>query len=148
MTEQKQDDAGQTAETPPPPESSAGLDELRRENEELKAAARLRGARESMKRELERAGARSPELLFEVVTGELEFGSEGELINAAALAAKLRAKFPEQFRVQRPTASIDAGAGSGARHRQLTADMLSRMKPSEIAKLDWAEVRAVLAGEQ
>jgi hypothetical protein len=148
MTEQIQNDAGQPDETPAPPESSAGLDELRRENEELKAAARLRNARESMTTELERAGARSPELLFEAVTGELEFDTEGELLNAATLAAKLRAKFPEQFRVQRRAASIDAGAGSGARHRQLTADMLARMKPSEIAKLDWAEVRAVLAAEQ
>jgi hypothetical protein len=41
--------------------------------------------------------------------------------------------------------SIDAAAGSGQRRDVLTPEKLARMKPAEIARLDWAEVRGVLA---
>jgi hypothetical protein len=44
-----------------------------------------------------------------------------------------------------PVASIDAGAG-GRSGPQLTKETLAKMKPSEIAELDWADVKRTLSG--
>jgi hypothetical protein len=152
MNDDTQNDAGNSAAeqetvTPPTPESSAELDELRRENEELKQNMRLRTAREQMIAELKAAGARSPGLMFDSVTADVQYDDAGEPINIAALVANLKAKFPEQFGNDTPAGSIDAGAGSGARPNFLTPETLARMKPNEIAKLDWADVRSVLASQ-
>lgn len=149
MNDDTQNDAGteaaeQETVTPPTPESSAELDELRRENEELKQAARLRTAREQMTAELKTAGARSPGLMFDSVIADVQYDDAGEPLNIAALVANLKTKFPEQFG-NAASGSIDAGAGSGARPNFLTPETLARMKPNEIAKLDWAEVRSVLS---
>jgi hypothetical protein len=43
-----------------------------------------------------------------------------------------------------PVASIDAGAGA-ASGPQLTKETLAKMKPAEIAELDWGDVKRVLA---
>jgi len=136
--------SGPAAETADAPDNSvaAELETLRRENEELKTATRLRDARESLAAELERAGARSPELMFAAVMGELEFDDQGKVQNSAALISLLRRSYPEQFDDQVRTGSIDAGAGRGT--RMLTAGALARMTPAEIARLDWAEVRETL----
>ena len=122
--------------------AAAELESLRRENEELKSAGRLRDARESLAAELERAGARSPELMIASVMGELQFDDEGRVINSTALIGQLRRSYPEQFEDHVRIGSIDAGAGRGG--RMLTAEALSRMTPAEIARLDWAEVRETL----
>ena len=122
--------------------AAAELETLRRENEELKTATRLRDARESLAEELKRAGARSPELMFAAVMGELQFDNEGRVINSAPLISHLRRSYPEQFDDQVRTGSIDAGAGRGT--RMLTAEALARMTPAEIARLDWAEVKETL----
>ncbi|MBA2380237.1 MAG: hypothetical protein H0V76_11755 [Blastocatellia bacterium] len=53
-----------------------------------------------------------------------------------------------QYTAPPPPASIDAGAGSGRTPGYLTAESLSRMTAAEIAKLDWEEVRTVLANGQ
>jgi hypothetical protein len=148
MNDDTQNDAGNEAAeqetvTPPTPESSTELDELRRENEELKHNARLRTAREQMTTELKSAGARSPGLMFDSVTADVQYDDAGEPVNIAALVGNLKTKFPEQFG-NTPSGSIDAGAGSGARPNFLTPERLARMKPTEIAKLDWADVRSVL----
>lgn len=150
MNDDTQNDAGNEAAeqetvTPPTPESSAELDELRRENEELKQNARLHIARDLMTTELKTAGARSPGLMFDSVIADVQYDDAGEPTNVAALVANLKTKFPEQFGTGSASGSIDAGAGSGSRPIFLTPETLARMKPREIAKLDWAEVRSVLA---
>jgi hypothetical protein len=149
MNDDTQNDAGniaaeQETDTPPTPENSAELDELRRENEELKQAGRLRTARYRMTTELKTAGARSPDLMFDAAISEVQYDDAGEPVNVAALVAELKTKFPEQFGGGTASGSIDAGAGSGSRPSFLTPETLARMKPNEIAKLDWAEVRSVL----
>lgn len=127
------------------PESSAEVEQLRRENEELKQTARMNAARGLLTQELRNAGARSPELLFETIRREIQFDEGGEAQNAAALVADLRSKFPEQFGSNQTSASIDAAAGAGARPNFLTAEALAKMTPQEIARLDWNEVRSVLS---
>jgi hypothetical protein len=123
-------------------ESNAELDELRRENEALRSAAREKAASETITNELRSIGARSPELMFESIKANLQFDEAGVLLNTAAIVTDLKKRFPEQFG---SAISIDAAAGAGARPNFLTPEMLARMKPEEIAKLDWAEVRSVLA---
>ena len=134
-----------TTEQQQPPATAGGTDvaQLAAENAELKAAVRLAAAKEQIVASLGRAGARSPALLFDAAKGDLQFAEDGELANSAAIVERLTRDFPEQFGAERP-ASIDAGAGRVAAP-VLTRDALSRMSASEIAKLDWAEVRQVLS---
>lgn len=134
--------AGDEIQTEEAPEGIT-LNELQTENEQLKAAIRLRDARATVMDELKRAGARSPGLLFEAVTGDLQFDDEGKPANTAALVAKLKGAHPEQFGTEAPR-GIDGGAGV-IRKPALSKDALKRMKPAEIAELDWSEVRRVLA---
>jgi hypothetical protein len=146
--EHERDGDGQGPSSPPAAdttESAAELETLRQENEELRTAARLRDARDGVIAELAGAGARSPELLFSAVIGDLEFNDAGQPVNAAALIGHLKRSYPEQFGGGRAAPSIDAGAGSSRTPDQLTPETLARMKPAEIANLDWAEVRRVLA---
>jgi hypothetical protein len=125
-------------------ESNAEIERLRTENDELKNAMRMRDARATLMRELNTAGARSPELLFANVQGDIQFDDEGRPANLAAIAANLRQRFPEQFGAGQP-ASIDAGAGRLSQNNFLTRETLARMTPQEIAQLDWNDVRSVLA---
>jgi hypothetical protein len=125
------------------PESEV-LAQLQAENEQLKATIRLGEAHRQITGELARAGARSPELLFASVSDALQFADDGKLANGAALVQKLRDAHPEQFGTQIPVGSIDAGAGMVATP-QLTRDALRKMKPAEIAELDWNDVKRVLA---
>ena len=118
---------------------------LAAENEQLKTTIRLNAAHRQITGELKRAGARSPELLFDAVKDALQFAADGTLQNAAAVIGKLKASFPEQFGAEPLPESIDAGAGAAA-VPQLTKEALAKMKPAEIAELDWADVRRVLAG--
>ncbi|MEQ1922040.1 MAG: hypothetical protein ABL952_05990 [Pyrinomonadaceae bacterium] len=119
--------------------------ELAAENEQLKTTIRLNAAHRQITGELARAGARSPGLLFDAVKDGLQFAADGTLQNAAAVIGKLKTSFPEQFGAEPSPASIDAGAGAAA-VPALTKEALAKMKPAEIAELDWAEVRRVLAG--
>lgn len=119
------------------------LTQLREENARLKGEMRLGTAHRLITEDLKMAGARSPELMFSAVKAELQFGDDGTLLNAAALVNRLRTAFPEQFGSQ-PTISIDAGAGRQAAPR-LTREALARMKPAEVASLDWDLVKDVLA---
>ncbi len=122
----------------------ATLTELQAENEQLKATIRLDAAHRQITGELAAIGARSPELLFDAVKGELQFGDDGAVQNAAAIVGKLKTAFPEQFGPDQP-ASIDAGSGQTSAPR-LTRDVLQRMSAAEIAELDWNEVKRALAG--
>lgn len=125
-----------------PPEDAA-VTQLRAENEQLRTTIRLSAAHRQITGELRKAGARSPELLFDAVKGELQFDADGKVENAAALLRHVTSRFPEQFGADTP-ASIDGGAGIGG-GTTLTKEALAKMKPAEIAALDWADVRRVLA---
>jgi hypothetical protein len=125
-------------------ESNAEAEQLRAENETLKQTLRMRDARAALTTELKTAGARSPELLFESVQSQIQFDGEGVPANIAAIAANLKQKFPEQFGLDSP-GSIDAGAGRNDQNNYLTRDALAKMKPAEIARLDWNDVKQVLA---
>ena len=146
LTQQTTNDASQDSGTSTihvqPPATAGGTD-LATENANLKAAIRLRDAQAAVTNELRNSAARSPELLWDVVAGQVEFDDEGRPANVAAVVAGLTAKFPEQFGTYIPQ-SIDGGAGQTATPR-LTKEALRRMKPSEIAELDWADVRRVLS---
>ncbi len=120
------------------------LIQLRTENEKLKAAIRLGEAHRQITGELSAAGARSPGLLFASVRDELQYADDGKLANSAAIVAKLKADFPEQFGSDRVTESIDAGSGT-ATTDLLTRESLAKMKPAEIARLDWADVKRALS---
>jgi hypothetical protein len=124
-------------------DAAAELAALRAENAELKRTSQIGAARDAVTAALGRLGAASPGLLFEAAKADLQFGESGGLENLEALVAKLQRTFPEQF-AGGGSGSIDAGAG---RHSapQLTRELLGRMKPADIAKLDWSEVRRVLA---
>ena len=126
-------------------ETNAELDVLRQQNEELRIAARLRDARDHMKAELEKAGARSPDLLFESMQSALDFDAEGKTVNVAELVRGLRTRFPEQFVRETPTPSVNAGSGAVGSRVALTKEALAQMSPAEIAKLDWNAVREALA---
>jgi len=127
------------------PQENETLMRLQQENEQLRATIRLNEAHRQITGELARSGARSPELLFNSVRDALQFADDGTLQNAAAVVQKLRDAHPEQFGTHAPVGSIDAGAGI-APTPQLTRDALRTMKPSEIAALDWNDVKRVLAG--
>ena len=128
-------------ETPP---ADGALSELQAENEQLKATIRTAEAHRQITGELAKAGARSPDLLWDALKADLQFADDGTLQNAAALIQKLKTAHPEQFGTQMALPSIDAGAGITAAP-QLTRDALRTMTASEIADLDWNEVKRVLA---
>lgn len=125
------------------PSNADEIATLRAENEQLRATSREREANRQITEELTRSGARSPELLYRSIKADLQFADDGSLVNSNALIAKLKADNPEQFG-QAGIGSVDGGSGT-TRPNALTKATLARMKPDEIAKLDWAEVRAVLA---
>ena len=121
------------------------IEALIAENESLRRAARERDARDQISALLRSAGARSPELMFEAAKGDLQFADDGSLSNAEALIGQLRAKFPEQFGGFSPQPTIDGGSGSRQASATLTKETLARMKPADIARLNWADVRQVLS---
>jgi hypothetical protein len=124
------------------PFDSGEIETLRAENERLRDEARTRLARDTLLLALGQAGAREPELMFRAVRSDLQFGEDGSLANASALVGRLRREFPEAFGAK--SVSIDGGAG-GRSSNYLTKEMLGKMTPGEIAKLDWADVRRVLS---
>ncbi|MGH9945567.1 MAG: hypothetical protein ACRD6X_00020 [Pyrinomonadaceae bacterium] len=146
MNEEILQDAGNETDdyVPEVSESNAEAEQLRAEILQLKDAIRMRDAREAFTKELKAQGARSPELLFASVENQIQFDDEGKPANVAAVTANLKQRFPEQFGYDNP-ASIDAGAGRANQNDFLTRDSLAKMKPQEIARLDWNDVRQVLS---
>ncbi len=145
MKDELSHDAGsEAAETPQVPENNAEVETLRSENEQLKREIRSGRARAALARELTATGARSPELLIAAAEKEIQFDDDGEPVNIAAVVARLTQTYPAQFGSETP-ASIDAGAGRSNQNNFLTREALSKMKPEEIARLDWNEVRSVLS---
>lgn len=121
------------------------LDALRTENASLRQTVRVAAAKQVITAALERLDAASPELLFASAKDNLQFDEAGIPTNVEALVASLRRKYPEQFGSEPFSAgTIDAGAG-GSSPQRLTREALSRMTPTEIAGLDWNDVKRVLA---
>lgn len=116
------------------------------ENETLRAAARVDAARRQITSDLARAGARSPNLLFEAIKNDLHFAADENIENKNAVIEDLRTRFPEQFGT-RDIGSVDGGAGRGS-SPQLTVEALAKMSANEIAALDWNEVKNVLSGRR
>lgn len=124
-------------QTPEPDETAA----LRLENQRLKDDIRVREARESLAAAL--SDSHSPQLLFEAARPLLQFDDDNRLANLHAIVGELRRRYPEQFRAA-GRQSIGAEAPTAA--PMLDRETLARMRPAEIAKLDWGTVREVLAG--
>lgn len=132
-------------------EAKAKLSEdekLKAENEELRNSIRMRDARDAVGEALQKAGAKSPALLFKSVQDQLEFDDKGKLANLDTLVADLAKDFPEQFGTPKPEDGIDAGAGQGQKGISLTLAQLEKMTPQEIAKLPWDDVKAAMAAKQ
>lgn len=85
---------------------TAEIEELRRENQMIKAESEVVTA-------LKDAGANSPKLLFDSKRNDLEF-KDGKLTNLKELVEELKNVYPEQFGTAKPAESIDAGAGAGS----------------------------------
>ncbi len=129
----------------PGSDKASDIAQLREENEQLKASIRDAAAHRQITGELERVGARSPELSFAAVKPDLQFADDDDaVVNVAAIVERLRRNFPEQFGADRPTGSIDAGAGLMTTS-PINREALAKMKPVEIAKLDWEDVKRALA---
>lgn len=85
-----------------------------------------------------------PELLFELARGLEQIDEKGELDNAAAIVREIKKRYPNEFRTGSPgTVGINGGAGTTTT-APLTRGILAKMKPADIAKLDWQAVRHVL----
>ena len=80
------------------------LTELQAENEQLKATLRLNAAHRQITGELAKAGARSPDLLWDALKGDLQFADDGTLQNAAALIQKLKRRIPNSLGRKYPSA--------------------------------------------
>lgn len=130
-----------TTSVPQTPEVAA----LIAENKALRQAARMRDARDEIAAAVRSAGARSPELMFEAAKDHLQFGEDDKLQNIAAVVGKLKSRFPEQFGTVVPQPPIDGGAGASHAASALTKETLSRMKPADIARLNWDDVRQILS---
>lgn len=137
------------------PADAASLNEtnnhetLSAENERLRSeigTERQRFAQAVFRRDLENAGALTPELLSEFAAKRIELSETGEFENAEKLVDELRRTMPEQFAGIRPeVAGIDAAAGTEGSSAVLTREMLARMPAERIAELDWETVKRVLA---
>lgn len=123
------------------------LERLKKENEDLRNATRLRDAKDEVVAALKAAGNNSPELAFRAIQGDLKFDEGGKLINAKDLLEGLRAGFPEQFGTQPPADGVDAGAGQGKKGPALTAAQLEKMTQQEIAQLPWDDVKAAMTAK-
>ena len=123
------------------------LERLKKENEDLRNATRLRDAKDEVVAALKAAGNNSPELAFRAIQGDLKFDDSGKLINAKDLIEGLRAGFPEQFGTQPPADGVDAGAGQGKKGPALTAAQLEKMTQQEIAQLPWDDVKAAMTAK-
>lgn len=121
------------------------LEKLQKENAELRDANRLRDAKESVVDALKKAGARSPELIWKALQGEIEFDDKGGLKNLDSLVTNYKTDFADQFGEPKPDQTIDAGAGQGGQPgTKLTEEAIKKMTPDQINE-NWAEVSKVLA---
>jgi hypothetical protein len=131
-------------------EEEKDLDEnerLKKENEELRSANRLRDAKDSFLDAVK--DAKNPELLWRATKGDLEFSDDGKIKNLDALVTSLKTDHADQFGEAKPGETIDGGAGQGGKKGgdTLTKEKLAKMTPKEINELDWTEVSKVMAAD-
>lgn len=120
------------------------LERIKKENEELREANRLRDAKDSVVEALTKAGARSPELIWKAVKGDLEFDDKGNLKNLDTLVTGVKTDYADQFGEAKPDGGIDGGKGSGVTGTKLTQEAIEKMTPAEI-NANWDEVQKVLS---
>lgn len=122
-------------------EAEKDLSELERANnriKELEAQNRLRDARDAVTDALSEAGARSPELIWKALQGDLEFDDKGGLKNLDTLVNNFKSSYPEQFGVEKPSETINGGAG-GDTATTLTMEQIQKMTPDQINERNNAE---------
>lgn len=122
------------------------LERIKKENEELRAANRLRDAKDEVVAALTAAGNRSPELAFRAIQGDLRFDDSGKLLNTKDLIDSFKTSYPDQFGTEKPKDGVDAGAGQGQKGTALTEEAIKKMTPAEI-NANWQEVSKVLGGK-
>lgn len=122
------------------------LERLQKENEDLRSANRLREAKDAVVEALSKAGARSPELLYKSIKGDLEFDDKGGLKNLETLVTGLKSDYEDMFGTPKPEDGIDAGKGQSGPTTALTEEKLKSMTPEQINELPWEDVSKVLAG--
>lgn len=116
-------------------EAKAKLSEderLKAENDELREDIRRRDARDAVTEALQKAGAKSPQLLFRSIEGDLQFDERGNLTNVADVVKGLTIDFPEQFGTEAPAGGVDAGKGSKDKPPALTRAAIEKMTPQEV----------------
>lgn len=138
--------SGVSTATQTDPESMPEAEMLKAENESLRRSLQIATAREKVLAALRAEGAESAELLFEAVKERLQF-EHGEPANTPALVAAMKHEYPEQFGSRVRLSSIDGAAGQTSATASISRESLRQMKPEQIAKLDWNEVKQVLCGK-
>lgn len=124
------------------------LEKIKKENEELREANRLRDAKDSVVEALTKAGGRSNELLWKAIKDDLEFDDKGNVKNLDTLLTSLKTDYADQFGEPKPGETIDGGAGGEAANAgKLTAAQLEKMTPQEVSKLPWDDVKAAMTAK-
>lgn len=121
------------------------LSELERANkriQELESGQRLRDAKDAVTAALTKAGARSPELIWQAMKGDLEFDDKGGVKNLDALVNSYKTDFADAFGIEKPGETINGGAG-GQAATKLTIEQIQKMTPEQINE-NWEEVEKVL----
>jgi hypothetical protein len=111
---------------------------------ELQVQIKTRDARDAVSNEAVKLGVKNPALVYKLVKDELEFGADGKISNLADIFDSAKADYPELFD-NKPSSSIDAGAGTSGNKTGLTKEQLEKMTPTEINALDWSVVSKVLS---
>lgn len=125
------------------------MERIKKENEDLRAANRLRDAKDEVLAELTKAGNNSPELAFRAIQGDLQFDEKtGKLTNAKDLIDGFKTSYPEQFGTAKPAGGVDAGAGGGEKGAGVTQAQLEKMTPQEVSALPWDDVKAAMTAKQ
>lgn len=105
---------------------------LKLENTELKRTIQMGKAETEVTKALEKAGAKAPLLLFNVKKGELQFDDSGKITNLTEIVDELKSEYSDQFGVEKPSQSIDAGAGTTTSGQPLTKAIIEKMSHKEI----------------
>lgn len=132
-----------TTTTEPTETPETETPDLAAENATLRTRVREMAASQALNAALEKAGVTATSLVTKALIADVQFDDADAPVNVAALIAKARGEFPAVFRSDAAN-GIDARVASPPPER-LTREMLKKMSPAEIAKLDWEQVRAALS---
>lgn len=132
-----------TTTTEPIETLEAETPDLAAENAVLRTRVREMAASQALNAALEKAGVAATSLVTKALIADVQFDDADAPVNVAALIAKARGEFPDVFRNDAVN-GIDARVASPP-PESLTREMLKKMSPAEIAKLEWEQVRAALS---